>query len=79
MTSDDPKNCILNFKGMCCNSHVMDQQEILNRTAEAYGTEATLGWERQTTHVNTQTSEDMMQHHYFRNDVGDGDSQQDQK
>lgn len=56
MTSRNPKSFISNFKGMCCNNDVMIQEEILHRTRDAYGTEATLGWERQTTHINTQAS-----------------------
>ena len=52
MTTKNP-SFFGNVKGMCCNSHVMVQDEILMRTKEAYKTEATLEWERHATHINT--------------------------
>ena len=55
MTSKNGSLCG-NLLGMCCNLRVMHQTEILIKTKEAYGTEHTLGWERHTTHVNTQAS-----------------------
>ncbi len=48
MTSQTNTACA-NFVGMCCNREVMVQERILERTRDAYGTEATLGWERVTT------------------------------
>jgi len=33
----DPRGtCIGNVGGMCCNSHVMDQQEIIKKTQDSY-------------------------------------------
>jgi hypothetical protein len=34
--TDTRGTCIGNVGGMCCNSHVMDQQEIIKKTQDSY-------------------------------------------
>jgi len=55
LTTRDGSMCG-NFVGMCCSQKVMVQDEILERTRDAYGVEGDLPWERLTTRVMTQVS-----------------------
>ena len=57
MTSVSNTTCA-NFVNMCCNREIMHQEKILERTRDAYFTEATLGWERVTTQLPTQITEE---------------------